>query len=309
MTKPSVVAGVDGSDTALRAVTWAADEAAVHGLPLRVVYVSGRAGDGSAARAARRSSQRARAENIVETAAERARRHRPQAEVSAEVLPGDPASVLLREGRDAGMLIVGERGTGAVAGLLLGSVSSAVTASAPCPVVVVRGDEAGVEAAHGRILLGVAEPEEGPAVRFAFYETAVRDCVLDAVHAWRCPPGDRADHPRAAGEPHLYCKERAATVIDHAVARCVRDHPAVRLRSAVVEGTPAEVLVRRSAAADLIVVGTHRRRTRLGSPLGRVTRSLLHRADCPVAVIPPEARRAGNPSHPPSSAAWSGTNV
>ncbi|MFI9626033.1 universal stress protein [Streptomyces sp. NPDC052042] len=308
MTRPSVVVGVDGSDMSLRAVLWAADEAAVHGLPLRVVHVSGRAGDANAARTGRRSPERARAERVVETAAERARRHRPRTEVSAELLPGDPVSVLLREGRGAGALVVGERGIGAVAGLLLGSVGAAVTASAPCPVVVVRGDGADSGAARGRILLGVAEPEDGPAVRFAFHETAARDCVLDAVHAWRCPPGDRADHPRVAGEPHLYCKARAATLIDHAVARSVRDHPAVRLRSAAVEGTATEVLVRCSAAADLIVVGTHRRRTRLGSPLGRVARTLLHHADCPVAVVPPEARPGGGPFHPPRPAAGPGAD-
>ncbi|MFF8913961.1 universal stress protein [Streptomyces sp. NPDC015032] len=284
-----LVLGVDGSQANLRAVDWAVDEAALHGLPLRVVYAS--EGDlrvGAApALSLGRPSERALAESIVETAAERARRRHPAVDVTAQVLPGDAVTALLREGHNAGALITGERGRGGVTGLLLGSVSLAVAASHPCPVIVVRGDRAGIEGTHGRILVGVEEPEgESVVIRFAFREAEARDCVLDAVHAWRSPPRNHTDHPRTAGEPHLYWKERAATVIDHAVADSVRAHPTVRLHSAAVEGTAAKVLALRSAAADLIIVGAHRRRGHLGPHLGRVARTLLHHADCPVAVIP-----------------------
>ncbi|MFB6717539.1 universal stress protein [Streptomyces sp. NPDC056358] len=49
---------------------------------------------------------------------------------------------------------------------------------------------------HGRILVGVKEPEGGSAaIRFAFREAEARDCALDAIHAWRCPPCNHADHP------------------------------------------------------------------------------------------------------------------
>ncbi|MER6102955.1 universal stress protein [Streptomyces sp. NPDC001832] len=284
-----LVSGVDGSQASLRAVDWAVDEAALHGLPLRVVYAcEGDHREGAApARSLGRPSERAFAESIVETAAERARRRHPDVDVTAEVLPGDAVTALLREGYNAGALITGERGRGGVTGLLLGSVSLAVAAAHPCPVIVVRGDKAGIEGTHGRILVGVKEPEGGSAaIRFAFREAEARDCALDAVHAWRCPPRNYADHPRTAGEPHLYWKERAVALIDHAVADSVRDYPTVRLYSAAVEGTAAKVLAQRSAAADLIIVGAHRRHGRLGPHLGRVARTLLHHADCPVTVIP-----------------------
>ncbi|MFG2561883.1 universal stress protein [Streptomyces sp. NPDC048496] len=196
-------------------------------------------------------------------------------------------TALLHEGHNAEALITGERGHGGVTGLLLGSVSLAVAASHPCPVIVVPGDNAGIEGTHGRILIGVKEPGGGSVgVRFAFREAGARDCVLDAVHACRCPPRNRADHPRTAGEPHLYRKERAATPIDLAVVDAVRDHPTVRLHAVAIEGTAAKTPVRRSAAADLIIVGAHRRRSHLGTHLGRVARTLLHRSDRPVAVIP-----------------------
>ncbi|MFJ9680512.1 universal stress protein [Streptomyces sp. NPDC101194] len=287
--KLPLVSGVDGSEGSLRAVDWAVDEAALRGVPLRLVYASGWERYEGAAPALRlgRPPERAPADSIVGTAVEQARRRHPDVDVSAEVTPEDAVTALLREGCHAEALITGERGRGGLTGLLLGSVSPAVAARALCPVIVVRGDRVGIAGAHGRILVGIGAPARGgAAVRFAFSEAEARGCDLDAVHAWRCPSHDPADHPRTADEPHLYWKERAATVIDEAVAESVRDHPAVRLHSAAVEGTAAKVLVQRSAAADLIVVGAHRRRGHLGLQLGRVGHTLLHHADCPVAVVP-----------------------
>ncbi|MFJ2915707.1 universal stress protein [Streptomyces sp. NPDC087228] len=286
--KLPLVSGVDGSETSLRAVDWAVDEAALHEWPLRLVYASRwEQYEGAAlALSLGRPSEQALSDSIVGTAAERARRRHPDVDVSVEVTPEDAVIALLYEGRNAQALITGARGRGGLTGLLLGSVSLAVAARAPCPVIVVRGDRAGIEGVHGRILVCVGEPERGAAaVRFAFQEAGARGCDLDAVHAWRCPAHNRADPRRTASE-HLYHKERAATLIDEAVAESVRDHPTVRLHSTAVEGTAAKVLVQRSAAADLIVVGAHRRRGHLGLQLGRVAHTLLHHADCPVAVVP-----------------------
>ncbi|MFE7357764.1 universal stress protein [Streptomyces sp. NPDC057543] len=62
--------------------------------------------------------------------------------------------------------------------------------------------------------------------------------------------------------------------------------PTVRLHPVAVEGMATKVLVRRSAAADLIVVGVHGHRGYLGLQLGRVVHILLHHADCPVVAAP-----------------------
>ncbi|MFF9506940.1 universal stress protein [Streptomyces sp. NPDC014724] len=117
-----------------------------------------------------RPSDQALADSIAETAAERARR-RPDVDVSVEVTPEHAVTALLNEGRKAQALITGKRGRGGLTGLLLGSVSLAVAARAPCPVIVVRGDRAGIEGVHGRNLVWIGEPERGwAAVRFAFHE-------------------------------------------------------------------------------------------------------------------------------------------
>ncbi len=64
------------------------------------------------------------------------------------------------------------------------------------------------------------------------------------------------------------------------------DHSAVRVRRVTAEGPAHSVLVRRSAAADLVIVGARRRRGHLGLQIGRVAHTLLHHANCPVAILP-----------------------
>lgn len=56
------------------------------------------------------------------------------------------------------------------------------------------------------------------------------------------------------------------------------EHPQVSVRRTVLEGPAAD--------ADLLVLGTTRRQGQFGLQLGRVSYTALHRAACPVAVVP-----------------------
>ncbi|MFF9819774.1 universal stress protein [Streptomyces sp. NPDC014006] len=282
MTLPLVV-GVDGSDASLLAVDWAVDEAARQGLALRLVHASRweRYERATPSNSLSRPSERVFVENLVASAAERAARRNPQVKVTTDVVPDDAADALLHEGNNAFALVTGARGRGELTGLLLGSVGLAVAARAHCPVIVVRGDKAGLAGSHERILLGAGEPVTGAeAVRFAFREAEARGCALDVVRAWRCPAHESADEPARRHE------QRASALLDELLRDTVADQPVVRVRRVTVEGPAHSVLVRRSAAADLVIVGARRRQGRLGLQLGRVSHTLLHHADCPVAVVP-----------------------
>ncbi|MFI9749706.1 universal stress protein [Streptomyces collinus] len=284
-----LVVGVDGSDPSLRAVDWAVDEAARHGLPLRLVHASLWEYYEGAVPAAglQRPSARVMAEHIVASAAERAHRRNPEVKVSTEILPEEASDALLREGNNASFLVTGSRGRGELKGLLLGSVGLAVAARAHCPVIVVRGDDAGLTGIHERILLGAGDPDtSGEAVRFAFREAEARGCVLDVVRAWRCPTHETTDHPALAEEPARDHGERASALLDELLREAAAQHPGVRVRAATVEGPAPKVLVYRSAAADLVIVGARRRQGHFGLQLGRVSHTLLHHAECPVAVVP-----------------------
>ncbi|WP_406864698.1 universal stress protein [Streptomyces sp. HUAS MG47] len=284
-----VIVGVDGSDASLTALDWAVDEAVRHGRPLRIVHASlwERYEGVVPALSTDRPSGQVLAENIVGAAADRARRRAPGLAVTTDVLAEDASSALLREGQEAMVLVVGSRGRGELAGLLLGSVSLVVAARAHGPVVVVRGDRHALEARHQRILLGIGDHDvDAPAVRFAFREAAARDAELDVVGAWRRPAHEPVDHPLLSGEPAAAYAARASELLDKALEPMAREYPQVRLRRSTVEGPAHRVLTERSAAADLLVVGARRHGRLLGLELGRIAHRALHHASCPVAVVP-----------------------
>ncbi|MET8572645.1 universal stress protein [Streptomyces sp. NPDC004783] len=291
-----LVVGVDGSEASLLAVDWAVDEAARHGLPLRLVHASlwepyERTRPSFSTE---RPAGEVMAQNIVASCAERARLRGPEVKVSADVVVADAVSTLLRAGSEALALVTGARGRGEVAGLLLGSVSLTVAARAMCPVIVVRGEERNLRGALGQIVVGVGDATGGTgAVRFAVREAEARGCALTAVRAWRSPlrapgsspaesvPGDRRDAANAAGAP----EEQAAADLDDALREVVQERPEVDVGRRAVEG-PAHRVLLEAADADLIVVGALRRHGHVGLQLGSTAHALLHHSACPVAVVP-----------------------
>jgi nucleotide-binding universal stress UspA family protein len=141
-----IVVGFDGSRGSQRALEWAVREAALRQVPLTVLNVYNSAvtywggavdvpQDGTAAERARDEAQEA-----TEKALALAGDQRP-AHVTVETVAGLAAEELLSAGQDADMVVVGARGTGGFARLLLGSVSGQVAHHAHCPVVIIPGEE------------------------------------------------------------------------------------------------------------------------------------------------------------------------
>ncbi|MET8946853.1 universal stress protein [Streptomyces sp. NPDC004542] len=284
-----LVVGVDGSESSLRAVDWAVDEAARHGLPLHLVHASlwERYERAQPSFATGRPAGEVMAQHIIASGVERARLRNPEVKASGEVLPDDPVSVLLRAGTEAFALVSGSRGRGEIAGLLLGSVGLAVAARAACPVIVVRGTEHNLRGAAGRVVLGVGDPGRGAdAVRFAVREAEARGCALTAVRAWRNPAQEPVDHMLIADDAARLREERASAGLDDALREVVREHPRVEVHRQPAEGPAHRVLLEASARADLIVVGALRRGGHVGLQLGRTAHVLLHHSRCPVAVVP-----------------------
>jgi nucleotide-binding universal stress UspA family protein len=78
------------------------------------------------------------AEETLQRAEAHVRAAHPELALETEVLYGEPGHVLGELAQRAGLVVVGSRGRGGFAGLLLGSVSHTVIHEAPCPVMVVR---------------------------------------------------------------------------------------------------------------------------------------------------------------------------
>lgn len=292
-----LVVGVDGSDSSLLAVDWAVDEAARHGLPLRLVHASlwERYEKVRPSFSTDRPAGRVMAQDVVASCVERARLRAPEVRVSSDVLAADAVSTLLQAGAEAFALVTGARGRGEVAGLLLGSVSLTVAARAMCPVIVVRGEERNLRGSLGRVVVGVGDATGGTgAVRFAAREAEARGCALTAVRAWRNPvhePGSppaesSSTDPRLAADTTGAPEEQASVNLDEALREVVREHPEVEVIRQTVEGPAHRVLLETSAGADLIVVGALRRHGHFGLQLGTVAHALLHHSLCPVAVVP-----------------------
>lgn len=279
-----VVVGVDGSEPSLRAVDWASDEAALRGLPLRLVYAVlwERYEGESLAADLGKPYEEVSSGDIVEAAARRARSRHPGLPVTLEVAPEEPEYLLVRESRGATLLVTGTRGRSGLAEALLGSVSLAVAGHAHCPVIVVRGnhDNQARSGQHGRIAVGVGERAT---MTFAFEEARRRGVPLDAVRAWRCPAHESTDHPLLSGEPARLHAQQAAEVLDKAL----QDAPAgVETHRRTVEGHPRTVLVDASRDADLLIVGAKRRHGHTGLQLGRIAHGVLHHSACPVVIVP-----------------------
>jgi nucleotide-binding universal stress UspA family protein len=162
----------------------------------------------------------------------------------------------------------GSRGLGAVGTLFLGSTGVELTARAACPVVAVRGREHKAQ----RIVVGVDGSDTSlRALEYGFDEAALRGARLTAIHA--------VEHP----------VNEADSGITDTVARLRERFTDVPAELTTVTAHPAEALINASADADLLVVGSRGRGGFRGLLLGSVSQTVLHHADCPVAV-----QRSGN---------------
>lgn len=136
-----IVVGVDGSPGSLVALRWAAEEARVHGAKLRAVAswhasaVSSLPAWGVAEPP--EVAIEALRDGLTETLAAEGVGGQGGPEVEGVVVEGHPAGALLEAAEGADLLVVGTRGHGGFAGLVLGSVSQHVVSHATCPVVVV----------------------------------------------------------------------------------------------------------------------------------------------------------------------------
>jgi nucleotide-binding universal stress UspA family protein len=136
----SVLVGVDGSTGSAAALDWALAHARAQHRPLAVIHAAGRVvvTDFGLDVAAGQEQLLAASHVLADEAVARARAVAPDVDVQAYVQLGDPREVLAGLAASASVLVLGSRGRGPVASLLLGSVGVALTATAPCPVVVAR---------------------------------------------------------------------------------------------------------------------------------------------------------------------------
>jgi nucleotide-binding universal stress UspA family protein len=289
-----VVVGVDGSPSALAAVGAAAQEASLRGVELRVVHAflwpAMHAPPGSSPLGPLTGALHETVERIVADAVERARSQNAGLHVSHAVIAGEASTVLQAQSRRAQLIVVGHRGSGGFAELLVGSTAVHLSAHARCPVMVVRGRPNPA----GPVLVAVdGSPRGRPAIAFAFAfaEAALRSTDLIALHAWSTWT-DHGEH--ALGRPVEVVdlvgdvdrlRQEEERVLTQALSGQREQYPGVTVRPRLVRGRTRPVLIEASADAQLMVVGARGHGGFTGLLVGSVSQAALHHAHCPVTVV------------------------
>jgi nucleotide-binding universal stress UspA family protein len=287
MSVKPIVAATDGSEASLRAVEWAAREAALRSAPLRIVSATAEpprmtgGHDVSGYDTVGDILDEHRDQALV-AGAERAAQAVPGLLIDADQVHGAPADAVTDSGSGALMLVVGSRGGGEFAAMVLGSVSRYAATHASCPVVVVR--EA-AQAAQRQVGIGIGDLKtNSAALEFAFEEATLRQASLIAVHAWHMPQSGISRAGDESTGPGKQSVEAQVTAKLEEMLSDWRDkYPDVPVSYDVVHGHAGRTLAGLSARADLVVLG----RNAAHHGPASVTHAVLSHAYGPIATVPP----------------------
>ncbi len=278
-----VVAGVDGSAHAATAAEWAAREAERRGCSLHLVHAvnTGTVTLSPRAGAAVTDLILQNAQTVLDDALGKLQAAHPTLRLTGDVVPRDAAAAVLNAAEHAELAVVGTRGHGGFAALLLGSVSLRVIAHSLCPAVVVRP----VPEPGGHILVAIRDERDGVILRFALREAELHGLPVHAVHTWSTVASGLGHLPQMTderGEEAALHEDLLRRVVD-AVGP---EFPDVTIEARQVSGATAAVLVEESEQAALLVMARHEAPPHFGLRLGTAVHAVLHHAHCPVAVVP-----------------------
>ncbi len=270
-TSGRVVVGFDGSEPGRAALAWGVAEARLRSAPLDVWVVldtlpAGRPETGDLAPLVEQLER-----DLDEAGAGRASLH---------VGHGGTAAQLCEVCAPTDLLVVGSRGRSPFTGLLLGSVSRACLSHAPCSVVVVRSStEASREPAeqHGTVLVGIdASDAARRALQVAAAEAGLRGAALRVLHAveW--------EH---LGAELMVPTTRQLLSWGQDLVTGELARAGVDARAVVAHGNAGDLLVGRSADADLLVLGSRGHNPLAALSLGSTSDFCARHAHCPVLVV------------------------
>ncbi|MGW7260615.1 universal stress protein [Streptomyces sp. NPDC054834] len=288
-----VLAAIDGSQGSLAAADWAAREAVLRGVRLRLVHASPPMPGVVSVPAV--DTLRGMGERLLERVIAELGDRYPGIDVRGEQVDGAPATALQAASRSAGLLVAGTRGSGGFDGLAVGSVALRVAAAAVCPVVLVPGRPAGVpgegpSVAHraARVALGFdAHDPADEAADFAFSAAEARGAHLHVIQAWALPAESVSPRtPFVTEEDRATWEDQEVLGLSDALRTWQEKYPGVPVHTDVVLLHPAQALLNASRRVGLVVVGSRTDPHAAQGRLGPVTHAVLHHTSCPVAVVP-----------------------
>ncbi|OKL47088.1 universal stress protein [Boudabousia liubingyangii] len=311
MSADLILVGTDGSDEQWQVLKWAIARAAQSRATLKILVAynlasytpSGIEGsympldDGQLREQATETAQKA-----VDMALRAGVPH-----VSSEVVPGDPATLLLEGSEEASMVVIGTQGSSGLADRLFGAVSATVPSRAKCPVVVVPRFQGGSPYTPvRRMVVGVdGSDTASTALRVGIKEAELWNAKLTVASAVPFATGNSL----MAWVPPIIDRARVIedirTGLDVSVDQALEGRQMDVARH-VLDGNPAELLAEFSTAVDLIVVGRRGRGGFAGLLLGSTSQTLLAHSTCPVMIVPTvkDAPVSENESDTPRKLPW-----
>ncbi|MDN5892517.1 MAG: universal stress protein [Nocardioides sp.] len=285
----TIVVGFDGSTHSERALAWSIEQAGLENRTLTLLHAVDPGQyltmhlEGLAPTPISVTLHDA-AEEMLRGAATFVKEQDPTLEVVTVVRMVDPRTALVDASEAAEMIVVGSRGRGPVARLVLGSVSTALSGSAGCPVVVI-GPRTDDEDQRRGVLVGVDGTESAPsAVEHAYQLASLRGLPLTVMHVFADPTWVEGPRDIPYDTPGY---EEQRLLLDQAVSGMREKYPDVETTNMFSRGLTDDALIRVSRSMDLVVVGPHRRRPFIGRLLEtNVAKSLTHRAPSIVIVLP-----------------------
>ncbi|MDQ0664092.1 nucleotide-binding universal stress UspA family protein [Arthrobacter ulcerisalmonis] len=272
----AIVAGYDGSDEAAAAVRWASRHARATNCPLHVVHCSmwplltrhlgpvpGVSGSGL-----EQSAQSVLEEGVSHAAAEV-----PGLEIRSTLLHGLPAQLLAEFSAGERLLVVGSRGLGGFLGLLVGSVSLELAATAACPVAVIRDDSHPA----GPVVAAVDASGSPAALEDACAVASAWNAPLTVVHVRHVPAGfSRRDGQAAAAD----AREVLGSALKHARTKA----PEVSVDGRILtDSSVPHAILTAAREARIVVVGSQGQGI-LRETIGSTAHAVLHHARGPVLI-------------------------
>ncbi len=283
----AVVVGVDGSERNRAAVRWATHEAEASARPLHLVCVLD---DEVPIPHHSAATDDDRDWTLLRRLAADIALERPELTVDHELVAGGAIGALVAHSADRALLVVGKRGLGTFARLLIGSTSIAVAGRSRVPTVIVPDTWDQARHGHDPVVVGL-DPDDvhAEALAYAFAEARRRGVRLVIAHGWEAK-GLLIRDPAAVSRDIASWKEHCLARLTDVVGPARSSYPGVHVELVPRHGHPATVLLEVAESAQLLVLGRHDDSRLGGFPFGSVTRNVLHHAEVPVAVVPSALR-------------------
>ncbi len=277
-----IIVGYDGSSGSELALHWAAGEASDRRTTLTVCHAWAPDDLALLMEPSLFDLARCQGEEIVQQGLSHAEPFAGPGGVQPLLAAGPPARVLCEHSGTASMVVVGSRGRGRLAGLLLGSVAWQLAGHGQGRIVIVRGQARAANGVPGPVVAGVDGSTASHAVlQFAAEEAALHRVPVLAVCAL------------ADGQASLGGARQMEEEFSSLLTGWEKQHPGVTVLRQVSQASPRTALLEAGTEAQMIIAGARGRGGIPSMTLGSAAAALLHYAHCPVGIVRPPATARG----------------